>query len=152
MTNESFEMTHLVSIGPFQTLFLNNPKSLNYWTTSLDSAWKMTPKILKTKSSEVMWSFEFSIFGFQIEYFTCQNFILRFHILAFRLSSFIFHLWALSFHYSDLAFSTLKLLLADFRFRLHYSCRLHLVFRFSDFRFAISDFWFQISNFRFQLS
>ena len=31
-----------------------------FWTTSLDSAWKMTQKILKTK-----WSFEFLIFRFQ---------------------------------------------------------------------------------------
>ena len=34
-------------------------------TTSLDSAWKMTQKILKTKSREVTWPFEFLIFRFQ---------------------------------------------------------------------------------------
>ena len=36
-----------------------------FWTTSLDSAWKMTQKILKTKSREVTWSFEFLIFRSQ---------------------------------------------------------------------------------------
>ena len=33
--------------------------------TSLDSAWKMTQKILKTKSCEVTWPLEFLIFRFQ---------------------------------------------------------------------------------------
>ena len=38
--------------------------------TSLDSAWKMSQKILKTKSREVTWPFEFLIFRFQT--LTCR--------------------------------------------------------------------------------